>query len=898
MIALLALALQDLQAVEDLGLRVARGFKVSMISTPDLANDLYCMTLDGKGRPVVSSAGWVKTLHDDDGDGKMDRATTFAETKTGAMGLHFEGNDLYASCDQHVMLFRDKDGDGKADGPGEPLFKLLFGEHGAHAIRKGPDGKLYVMGGNDAGITGVHVSSPSSPVRNPEAGALIRFSPDGKEREVLAHGFRNAYDFDFNERGDLFTYDSDCERDYLLPWYTPTRVYHVQIGMHHGWRLNGWTRSFARRDYGIDTVEMLVPVGRGSPTGVAVYRGKAFPARYQGGLFYADWTFGKVYFTPLIPEGSTYKPGLIETFLEPSGSDGFAPTDLVTTADGALLVSIGGRRTRGAIFRIVAESSGGPPFLPRMSPPAVDRRAVREAALRGEGALGRIWAGEPGVDAALAELKTPLDGVRLLQLALGDAAIHKPAVEVHAMYALPRPPAAEVRARILGAVRPLFPGPDEILNLESSRLLAMLEDDSILTLARTAARITERSDATSDIHYLIVLSRLTAPWPEGMADKAADALLSLSRKLAGQELRSKQAWGDRLAELAKLFAARDPHFVDALLAHPAFVAPAHVDLAAALGGPAAARRFLKAALEPAFVWSERLLALLASLPAEELHPALRGQWSNYGLRDAIILHLAKRPDPQDREKFLAALESPNAQVQKAAVDALEALPRDGSPRKAVPLLRLLRRLALEPKQAELRARVSRLVGPQAVKEVETTPAALRQAYQPVFDAVLKADPSVKAELEDGDPAALKKLLEGVDWDRGDAARGVELFRARGCQTCHAAQGALGPNLAGASTRFSRDDFLEAIANPSKDVAPPYRTTAFQTRDGQVHLGMIAFSSADGVIVQTGATTTVRLATGDIAATKPSLRSLMPDGLLTGLKPSEIADLYAYLKSLK
>ena len=881
----LLLALQELRAVEDLGLRVAPGFKVSMISTPEVANDIYCMTLDPKGRPVVSSAGWIKTLHDDDGDGKMDRATTFAETRTGAMGLHFEGHDLYASCDGHVMLFRDKDADGKADGPPEPLFKLLFGEHGAHAIRKGPDGRLYVMGGNDAGITKEHVTSSSSPVRDPQAGALIRFSPDGKEREVLAHGFRNAYDFDFNAKGDIFTYDSDCERDYFLPWYTPTRVYHVQIGMHHGWRLPGWTRSFARRDYGIDTVEMLVPVGRGSPTGVLVYKHDAFPERYRGGLFYADWTFGKVYFTPLLPQGSTYAPNLIETFLEPSGSDGFAPTDLVIAPDGALLVSIGGRRTRGALFRVVPDGATNQPVR-FVAGPAADRRAIREAALRGEGALGKIWKGEEAVDDVLREFKG-LDAVRLLQLALGDCDILKPPVEVQSMFCLPKAPPTELRAKVLAAVRPMFPGADPTLNLEASRLLAMLEDEDLGTLARTAARITASSHPTSDVHYLIVLSRLKAPWPEGLAEKAADALLSLSGKLAGQEMRSKQTWGERLAELAKLFAARDPRFTAALTAHPAYVSPAHVDVAAAVGGADAARLFLKASSAPAFVWSERLLTLLAQLPPEELHPALRAQWSNFGLRDAIVLHLASRPDARDRSKYLEALESANPQVVKKALDVLEALPRASE--DVVPVLKVLRRLTLEPKQGALRARLAALAGRADLKEVETTPSALRKTYQPLFDA---------HRLEDEDPAALRKALEGVAWDAGDVGRGAEVFRARGCQTCHAAQGALGPNLAGAAARFSRDDLFEAIGNPSRDVAPPYRTTAFQTKDGAVHTGMVAFMSADGYILQTGATTTVRLATSDIAAMKPGTRSLMPDGLLTGLKPAEIADLYAYLRSLK
>ena len=141
------------------------------------------------------------------------------------------------------------------------------------------------------------------------------------------------------------------------------------------------------------------------------------------------------------------------------------------------------------------------------------------------------------------------------------------------------------------------------------------------------------------------------------------------------------------------------------------------------------------------------------------------------------------------------------------------------------------------------------------------------------------------------------LLKDVPWDHGDRGRGEALFRARGCQTCHAVQGALGPNLAGAASRFSREDLFEAIVNPSKDVAPPYRTTSFQLKDGQVHTGIIAFESADGYIVQTGATTTVRINTSDVAGMRPSATSLMPEGLLKNLKPEDLADLYVFLRNL-
>jgi hypothetical protein len=108
---------------------------------------------------------------------------------------------------------------------------------------------------------------------------------------VIAHGFRNAYDFDFNQLGDLFTYDSDVEREFLLPWYVPTRLYQVQFAATHGWRLPGFQRSYAQSEHYPWVVPRLQSLGRGSPTGVAVYRHFQFPPIYQNGLFSLDWTF-------------------------------------------------------------------------------------------------------------------------------------------------------------------------------------------------------------------------------------------------------------------------------------------------------------------------------------------------------------------------------------------------------------------------------------------------------------------------------------------------------------------------------------------------------------------------------------------------------------------------------
>ena len=98
------------------GIQVPDGFEVTLFADNDLAHDIYSMTLDTKGRVVVSSRGYVRTLIDDDGDGKADRFTTFAEgPATGAQGLCFDGHDLLCVAGGGVLRYRDRDGDGRAD---------------------------------------------------------------------------------------------------------------------------------------------------------------------------------------------------------------------------------------------------------------------------------------------------------------------------------------------------------------------------------------------------------------------------------------------------------------------------------------------------------------------------------------------------------------------------------------------------------------------------------------------------------------------------------------------------------------------------------------------------------------------------------------------------------------
>ncbi len=238
------------------------------------------------------------------------------------------------------------------------------GEHGAHAITLGPDGRLYVLLGNHV-RPGVEVN-PQSPYRHwyegdlvqprfedggghargikAPGGTIVRMELDGTGVEYYAGGFRNCYDMAFNLQGELFTYESDMEWDVGLPWYRPTRVLHVVRGGEYGWR-SGWAKW---PEYYLDSLPAIAHTGRGSPTGVMIYQHDAFPAKYHGALFAGDWTTGRILAVFLKPHGAGYR-ATTEVFVQGKPLN---VTDLVQGPDGALYFCTGGRGTEGGVYRV------------------------------------------------------------------------------------------------------------------------------------------------------------------------------------------------------------------------------------------------------------------------------------------------------------------------------------------------------------------------------------------------------------------------------------------------------------------------------------------------------------------------------------------------------------------
>jgi putative heme-binding domain-containing protein len=89
----------------------------------------------------------------------------------------------------------------------------------------------------------------------------------------------------------------------------------------------------------------------------------------------------------------------------------------------------------------------------------------------------------------------------------------------------------------------------------------------------------------------------------------------------------------------------------------------------------------------------------------------------------------------------------------------------------------------------------------------------------------------------------------------------------------------------------------AITDPSREISPAFQATLIATAGGRVYHGVVIYDSPEGILVQTGPDTTVRITDTDGLVRRPSRQSLMPNGLLNQLSDQDLADLYAYLKTL-
>ncbi|SFC09746.1 c-type cytochrome [Spirosoma endophyticum] len=290
-----------------------------------------------------------------------------------AHGLLYAFNSLYVMVNNRPSkqfpktsgLYRLQDTDGDDQFDKVTMIRELKGEgeHGPHSIVLSPDKQsLYVCSGNHTDVPPMDayrlpsnwkednlfplIKDPRGHANDRYApgGWIAKIDPEGKRWELMGAGFRNEFDIAFNEAGDLFTYDSDMEWDFGLPWYRPTRICHVPSGAEFGWRTGNskWLPGNP------DNLPPVVNIGQGSPTNVMSGMTAKFPQKYRQSIFAFDWSFGIIYSIHMKPKGATYE-GEREEFI--SGTP-LPLTDGVIGPDGAMYFMTGGRRLESDMYRV------------------------------------------------------------------------------------------------------------------------------------------------------------------------------------------------------------------------------------------------------------------------------------------------------------------------------------------------------------------------------------------------------------------------------------------------------------------------------------------------------------------------------------------------------------------
>ncbi len=135
--------------------------------------------------------------------------------------------------------------------------------------------------------------------------------------------------------------------------------------------------------------------------------------------------------------------------------------------------------------------------------------------------------------------------------------------------------------------------------------------------------------------------------------------------------------------------------------------------------------------------------------------------------------------------------------------------------------------------------------------------------------------------------------------RGNPEQGRVLFTAL-CLACHQ-QGGQGGQIAPALDGVAHtgvEAILRNILTPNAAMESAYQTFRVVTRDGAVNDGFLVEQNAEAVVLRTPGAADRRIARSTIQRAGYTGRSLMPEGMLEGLAPEQVSDLFAHLKSLK
>jgi putative heme-binding domain-containing protein len=142
----------------------------------------------------------------------------------------------------------------------------------------------------------------------------------------------------------------------------------------------------------------------------------------------------------------------------------------------------------------------------------------------------------------------------------------------------------------------------------------------------------------------------------------------------------------------------------------------------------------------------------------------------------------------------------------------------------------------------------------------------------------------------------------TDLTARDYENGKRMFSAGKCVACHRFQGVggySGPDLGSVAKRYSIQDILVSVCDPSQSISEQYQASKVLRKDGGVLYGRIIYRNDREIALAANPydySDLTKVPTATVQSIEPSQVSMMPPATIALMNKDELADLIAYLLS--
>jgi len=885
----------------------------------------------------TKGADKITVFEDTDGDGIYDKHHDAITGLNIATSVAIGHGGIWVSNPPYLLNYPDADGDAIPDGDPEVCLSG-FGIEDTHSVMNnlewGPDGWLY----------GVNGSTSTGEVENPATGEMVawqgqmvwRYHPDSKRFEIYAEGGGNTFSLEIDAKGRVFSGTNNGDTRGM---YYPQGSYGKK-----GWGKHGPLTN----PYAFGYFEHMRHEGDKNRFAQAfcIYEGGLYPKAFEGKIIAPNSLHNVVWVSELFPDTSTYRtvdePNLMETddrWFRPVFS-GVGPDGCVYIGDwyDTRLSHVrpidDWHKESGRVYRVRPEGSkpkythGNLDEAPSEKLIALFDDANRFVRRRAMLELG--WRGDKSVLPQLTELVTANKGQASLE-ALWAVNLLGGLDEELAIKWLDHQDEHVRRwvARIIGDRREAGPDLGDALSELAARETQVQVRSQLASAAKRlppeiaipiVRNLLGRSEDAEDMHMpLMDWWALEANAEEGremvermVADETTWALPLFREEIATRLMRRYAMAGgeENFTTCAKLLATAPDDD---------------------------ARKRLMTGLQLAFQGApipelpedltKEMDAFSAAAGENDLILAIQ-RGDKEALKKAMAVVASSDSDPVERielAKLFGSVDDPvvvPTLLKLLALDqnstlkrvALQALANYDDPN--IPKTILYRLGSTLPAEHDVQSTAHRVVAgrlewaKQFLEKVDLAHVKARNVEPDVVQLLaLYKDPEINAKIAKHWPdmraqtseqnmaeiARIKKVL-AAEGGKGDPDAGRTHFTAR-CAACHKLfeeGGVIAPDLT-VYERGNLDFWLPGIVDPSLEIREGFTNFVATMNDDRVLIGMIADQNPQTVTLRDAANQETLLTRSDIKSLVATPVSLMPPGLLAGMKDQELRDLFAYLR---